>query len=84
MYKQVVVRKRKTSLDVDAINDLITQLQKFNDGIKTVIIVSHYEKLLKSFTPESVTVVANGTAVQQDSYVIDDVLTKGFKQYNDI
>ena len=73
-----------SGLDVDAINDLITQLQKFNDGIKTVIIVSHYEKLLKSFTPESVTVVANGTAVQQDSYVIDDVLTKGFKQYNDI
>ena len=54
-----------SGLDVDAINSLIEQLEDFNSEDKTIIIVSHYEKLLKSFEPSTVTVVANGTATRR-------------------
>jgi Fe-S cluster assembly ATP-binding protein len=64
-----------SGLDVDAINSLIEQLQDFNSKDKTIIIVSHYEKLLKSFEPTTVTVVANGTTSQTtDASVVDKVL----------
>ena len=70
-----------SGLDVDAINDLIKQLHSFINKNKTVIIVSHYEKLLKSFTPTTVTVVSNGSAKQTtDISIIDKVLQHGFKE----
>jgi Fe-S cluster assembly ATP-binding protein len=71
-----------SGLDVDAINSLIEQLQDFNSKDKTIIIVSHYEKLLKSFEPTTVTVVANGTTSQTtDASVVDKVLSDGFKDF---
>ena len=71
-----------SGLDVDAINSLIEQLQDFNRKDKTIIIVSHYEKLLKSFEPTTVTVVANGTTSQTtDASVVDKVLSDGFKDF---
>ena len=72
-----------SGLDVDAINELITQLQSFVKQDKTVIIISHYEKLLKSFTPSTVTVVSDGTAKQSnDISIVDTILTQGFKEIN--
>lgn len=71
-----------SGLDVDAINSLIEQLQDFNSKDKTIIIVSHYEKLLKSFEPTTVTVVANGTTSQTtDASVVTKVLSDGFKDF---
>ena len=71
-----------SGLDVDAINSLIEQLQDFNSKDKTIIIVSHYEKLLKSFEPTTVTVVANGTTSQTtDASLVDKVLSDGFKDF---
>jgi len=71
-----------SGLDVDAINSLIEQLEDFNSEDKTIIIVSHYEKLLKSFEPSTVTVVANGTATQTtDISVVTKVLSDGFKDF---
>jgi Fe-S cluster assembly ATP-binding protein len=71
-----------SGLDVDAINSLIEQLADFNNEDKTIIIVSHYEKLLKSFEPSTVTVVANGTATQTtDVSVVTKVLSDGFKDF---
>ncbi len=71
-----------SGLDVDAINTLIEQLQDFNSEDKTIIIVSHYEKLLKSFEPTTVTVVANGTTKQTtDASIVNKVLAFGFKDF---
>lgn len=71
-----------SGLDVDAINSLIKQLQDFNSEDKTIIIVSHYEKLLKSFEPTTVTVVANGTTKQTtDASIVNKVLAFGFKDF---
>lgn len=82
--KVAILDEPDSGLDVDAINDLIKQLKQFAEKGKTIIIVSHYEKLLKSFTPASVTVVANGTATQSESSnVIDQILTNGFKEINE-
>lgn len=83
--KVAILDEPDSGLDVDAINDLIKQLQKFAEKGKTVIIISHYEKLLKSFSPTSVTVVADGTATQsQSSTIIDQILTSGFKELNEV
>ena len=71
-----------SGLDVDAINILIDQLKDFNSKDKTIIIVSHYEKLLKSFEPTTVTVVANGTTTQTtDTSIVDKVLKDGFRDF---
>lgn len=70
-----------SGLDVDAINDLIKQLQLFAKEDKIVIVISHYEKLLKSFTPSTVTVVSDGTAKQTtSSNVVEHILAHGFKE----
>jgi Fe-S cluster assembly ATP-binding protein len=74
-----------SGLDVDAINVLIDKIKWFAEKEnKTVIMISHYEKLLKSFEPTTVTVVANGTTTQTTSVgVVDKILTEGFKDYNE-
>lgn len=74
-----------SGLDVDAINVLIDKIKWFaQKENKTIIIISHYEKLLKSFDPATITVVANGTTSQTTSVdVVDKILTEGFKDYNE-
>lgn len=74
-----------SGLDVDAINVLIDKIKWFAEKEnKTVIIISHYEKLLKSFVPATITVVANGTTSQTTSVdVVDKILSEGFKDYNE-
>ena len=65
-----------------SIHLLIEQLKDFISDDKTIIIVSHYEKLLKSFEPTTVTVVANGTTSQTtDASVVTKVLSDGFKDF---
>lgn len=73
-----------SGLDVDAINVLIEKIKWFAEKKnKTVIIISHYEKLLKSFEPTTITIVANGTTTQTTSVdVVDKILNEGFKDYN--
>jgi Fe-S cluster assembly ATP-binding protein len=81
----VILDEPDSGLDVDAINVLIDKIKWFaQKENKTVIIISHYEKLLKSFDPATITVVANGTTSQTTSVdVVDKILSEGFKDYNE-
>ena len=80
----VILDEPDSGLDVDAINTLIEKIKWFAEKKnKTVIIISHYEKLLKSFEPTTITIVANGTTTQTTSVdVVDKILNEGFKDYN--
>lgn len=81
----VILDEPDSGLDVDAINVLIEKIKWFAEKKnKTVIIISHYEKLLKSFEPTTITIVANGTTTQTTSVdVVDKILSEGFKDYNE-
>ena len=72
-----------SGLDIDSINLLIKTLKDFTkNNNKCLIVISHYEKLLTSLQPTTVSVVANNTATQfTDTSVVKDICTNGFKQY---
>lgn len=75
-----------SGLDIDSINTLIKTISEFSKKEeKCVIIISHYEKLLTSFEPETVTVVSNNTTNQYtNNSVITEILSNGFSKYVDI
>lgn len=79
----VVLDEPDSGLDVDAINILIDRIKEFNkDKDKTIIIISHYEKLINSLQPDTVTVVtSNGTKQYDGITVAQEILTEGFKNF---
>ncbi|WP_036448919.1 Fe-S cluster assembly ATPase SufC [Mycoplasmoides pirum] len=59
-----------SGLDIDALKIITKQLKTWvkNDPSKTLLIVSHYERLFKYLKPNKVFLVINGTIVKQGGY----------------
>lgn len=79
----VILDEPDSGLDIDSINLLIDRLKFFTrNNDRCVIIISHYEKLLRSFTPNSVTIVSDKKATQHfTNDIVDKIFKEGFKQY---
>ena len=79
----VILDEPDSGLDVDAINILIDRLKEYNkNNDKIIIIISHYEKLIASLNPTSITVLGKTGAKQfSDVSIADKILNDGFKDF---
>ena len=78
----VILDEPDSGLDIDAIQTLITFLNKFADRPdKTIIIISHYAQLIKSLNVQSVSIIGKDKVAQGDVELAYDVLDNGFGKY---
>tara|TARA_B100000575_G_C23036428_1_gene596579 strand:- start:196 stop:909 length:714 start_codon:yes stop_codon:yes gene_type:complete len=78
----VILDEPDSGLDIDAIQTLITFLNKFaNRPDKTIIIISHYAQLIKSLNVQSVSIIGKDKVAQGDVELAYDVLDNGFGKY---
>ena len=68
-----------SGLDVDALQILTNVIQDFASNDKIVIIISHYESLIKNLNVDSVTVLGKDKTIRGDVDLAYQVLDEGFK-----
>lgn len=68
-----------SGLDVDALQSLTDVIEEFARDDKIVIIVSHYENLIKRLNVDTVTVLGKDKTVRGDVTLAYKVLEEGFK-----
>ena len=68
-----------SGLDVDALQSLTEVIEDFARDDKIVIIVSHYENLIKRLNVDTVTVLGKDKTVRGDVTLAYKVLEEGFK-----
>jgi len=68
-----------SGLDVDALQILTNVIQDFASNNKIVIIISHYESLIKNLNIDSVTVLGKDKTIRGDVDLAYQVLEEGFK-----
>ena len=68
-----------SGLDVDALQTLTDIIENFAREDKIVLIISHYENLIKKLNVDSVTVLGKNKTVRGDVSLAYKVLEEGFK-----
>ena len=68
-----------SGLDIDGIEGLIKFLNEWKSDNNTLVIVSHYEKLIKSIQPDVVINLTKSGAVVGDLSLADTIFDSGFK-----
>ncbi|NCB20531.1 MAG: Fe-S cluster assembly ATPase SufC [Clostridia bacterium] len=74
-----------SGLDVDALADAGEAIQRFKKQNKTILAVTHYQRVLKYIEPDSVIVMAKGKIVSQGGAELAAQLERdGFSLYNEL
>lgn len=76
--KCVILDEPDSGLDVDALQTLTKTIEDFAKEDKIVIIISHYENLIKNLNVDSVTILGKDKTVRGDVELAYSVLEEGF------
>lgn len=73
-----------SGLDIDAIKALADGVNKLLDGTRSVIMITHYERLVELIKPDHVHILKNGVIERSGDYeLVKELLAKGFQGLGD-
>ncbi len=68
-----------TGVDIDSLKTIAQFLVKLKQQDRTIVIITHYNRILKHLEPDNVLIIMNGEIAQQgDSTLALDIETKGY------
>ena len=76
--KVAMLDEPDSGLDVDGIKTLITTLNDWHNKNNTLIVVTHYEKLIEGLNPDAVIVLKKDEVVVGDDTLAQTIFSKGF------
>lgn len=82
--KIAILDEPDSGLDVDAIRTLATIIKEYrnNHTDSIIIVITHYEKLIKDLLPDSVTILGKkGIVTKEGTELAENVFEKGFANY---
>ncbi len=77
--KVAMLDEPDSGLDVDGIKTLITTLNDWHNENNTLIVVTHYEKLIEGLNPDAVIVLKKDEVVVGDDTLAQTIFSKGFE-----
>lgn len=76
--KVAMLDEPDSGLDVDGIKSLISSLNEWHNEHNTLIVVTHYEKLIEGLNPDAVVVLKKDEVVVGDTTLAKTIFSKGF------
>lgn len=76
--KLAMLDEPDSGLDVDGIKSLISSLNEWHNEHNTLIVVTHYEKLIEGLNPDAVVVLKKDEVVVGDTTMAKTIFSKGF------
>jgi|TARA_B100002019_G_scaffold291296_1_gene311081 Fe-S cluster assembly ATP-binding protein len=77
--KVAMLDEPDSGLDVDGIKSLISTLKEWRNKNNTLIVVTHYEKLIEGLDPDTVIVLKKDEVVVGDNTLAQTIFSKGFQ-----
>ena len=83
--KLAILDETDSGLDVDAIKVVAEGVKLLNDGKRSIIIITHQNKILEYLKPDFVHVLIDGKIVVNGGMeIVEDIEQNGFKKYRDM
>lgn len=77
--KLAILDETDSGLDIDSLREVSNGVNEFRSEEKTVLIITHYKRILDYIKPDKVFVLRNGRIVLEgDSNIIDELEAKGY------
>lgn len=76
--KCAILDEPDSGLDIDALQTLTKTIEEFTKHDKIVIIISHYENLIRNLNVDTVTVLGKNKIVRGDVELAYSILDEGF------
>jgi Fe-S cluster assembly ATP-binding protein len=77
--KLAIMDETDSGLDIDALKSVSNGINKFMDENKSVLIITHYKRILELIRPDKVFIMLNGKIVQTGDYnLVDHLEEKGY------
>ena len=78
--KCILLDEIDSGLDVDSIKLVINELKKIVDGEKSLIIVSHQQKIFDVIKPNKVIVIMGGKIIKEGDYsLLEKINNEGYE-----
>ena len=74
-----ILDETDSGLDIDALRIVANGVNKFMDKTKTILIITHYKRILEYIKPDKVFIMLDGkVAIEGESMLIDQLEEKGY------
>lgn len=81
----VVLDETDSGLDIDALKLVAKGIKKFSNPEKTILVITHYRRILDYVNPEKVFIMIDGKiASEGDNRIIDQLEKKGYNDFQSI
>jgi Fe-S cluster assembly ATP-binding protein len=81
--KLVILDETDSGLDIDALKIISQAINSFKDKDKTILIITHYKRILDFIKPDVVFVMKKGKIVHQgDLRLVDELENKGYDVFD--
>ena len=77
--KLAMLDEPDSGLDVDGIKALIEQLKEWRNDNNTLIVVTHYQKLVEGLNPDKVLVLKKDGVLSGGMELADKIFSQGFE-----
>ena len=78
--KIVILDETDSGLDIDSLKVVAEGIKKFMSDEKTVLIITHYKRILEYIKPDKVLIISDGKIVMEgDSSLVAQLEEKGYK-----
>jgi Fe-S cluster assembly ATP-binding protein len=82
--KLAILDETDSGLDIDSLKAVSKGVNEFMNPEKTVLIITHYKRILDLIKPDKVFIIKNGKIVlEEDHNIIDELESKGYKWLED-
>lgn len=76
----LILDELDSGLDIDALRIITKAINKNKNNNKSIIIITHYQRILKYITPDHVHILHDGTIIKQGDYKLaNKIEEKGYK-----
>lgn len=83
--KLAILDETDSGLDVDAIKDVYQKIQNLSNPENAIVVITHYNKILKYINPDVVHILVDGKIVESgDLELANKVETSGYDSYKEV
>ena len=81
--KFAILDETDSGLDVDSLRSVAQGIKNFMNKDKTILLITHYKRILDYVKPDVIFIMKNGKIVRQGSWeMIDEIEKKGYEKIN--
>jgi Fe-S cluster assembly ATP-binding protein len=78
--KLAILDETDSGLDIDSLNIISREINSFKNNKKSILIITHYKRILEKIKPDKVIIMEKGKIIQEGDFsLVEKIESKGYK-----